>query len=412
MCRWFTFLFLVASSSDASEVHSFGTITNLTYHLEMKSFLLSVSNRLSSENPTFQSPLWSRSDSGQGFVDFDESYFMNYTNDHPIWIKLHGGVNENQFGNHLGEFMKDYACAEFIGAHLILLMPPHYAHREYPIFDQSLPKIIVHESPSTLQESLSRLKSGACGSFNHGWLTPPGPALDNSLKTKTLPHILHHSLSTAGIAALKGQQTFYQPSQSSKNSITINYTFPIVSDVALHYRCSDNINFPGMGLLPFPTIVSLIPTSARYIYIHTEGRSHVTVRSHESLCPTVMDHLLEAISNAFPEAYVVIRTSGIYETMFDFIASYKALICSSSTFCTHAAIGKLHGEVYLPRVWYAGQLTGGPNWHLIDQLPRTKWPDVMEERSIEVIVACLSNLTLYNDYEPDKRSLRHRRARH
>jgi hypothetical protein len=369
----------------------------------MKNFLFSVNRRIHADNPTFHHPLWARGDSGQSGRDYESTYFVNYTAGHPIWIKIHGGVNEVQFGNHLGEYMRDYACAEFIGAHLIFVMPPHYANGEYTLFDQSLPKIIVHEKPSSFEDSVTLYKSGVCGSFNHGWLGAPGPALENSLQTKLLPHIIHHSISVVGSAAIQDQQTFYQPHNTSKNAIRINFTFPIVSDVAIHYRCSNNINFPGMGLLPFPTIISLIPPSAQYIYIHTEGRTYVTVRSHESLCPVIIDHLIEAISDAFPNAYVVMQTTSIYRTMYDFVTSRLALICSSSTFCTHAAIGKLKGEVYLPKVWYQGLLSAGPNWHIIDQLPRTKWPDVMDANSIQDILQCLMNLTRYNDYVPDQR---------
>jgi len=211
--------------------------------------------------------------------------------------------------------------------------------------------------------------------------------------------IVHHAVTALGkhlieIGHFREDRSIMQTSAISPNKEYIGI-YPIVSNVSIHYRCSDNIKYGGYGLLPFPTILSLIPAHAKYIYVHTEG----THKEH--ICAHIILHLFQDIVASFPNAIVVVfGKENIYSTMYNFIETDMVLICSSSTFCLHAALGKRTGKVYIPPVWYDRKYNfANEDWHYLNFMTRTEWPDNIFDTTLgrTYVLDSLKNLTLYFD---------------
>ena len=96
-------------------------------------------------------------------------------------------------------------------------------------------------------------------------------------------------------------------------------TLPTVPNVAIHYRCSDNL-FGGMGLLSFGTIVSRIPTNSKHIYIYSEYGSRLDGTPLAKVNHKVLVDLLAVITAALIKAgnlrAVVVVKRGSYEVQF------------------------------------------------------------------------------------------------
>jgi len=106
-----------------------------------------------------------------------------------------------------------------------------------------------------------------------------------------------------------------------------------MTDVAIHYRCSDNL-FGGMGLLSFGTLLKLIPPEANTIYIFTEYGNRLTGTPLAKAATHILQRLYSILSAAYPRAIVVIKRGGNEATaVAQLTLARKLTICSPSTFC-------------------------------------------------------------------------------
>eukprot|EP01041_Mallomonas_annulata_P007236 gene7236-14765_t len=97
-----------------------------------------------------------------------------------------------------------------------------------------------------------------------------------------------------------------------------------VSEVAIHYRCGDNLNHGGYGLLPFSAFLNLVPISSKLIYILSESKH----RDSNSFCQHILDSLYDTMIKHFPTAIVaLIRGDNIIVDMMR-LASANITICS------------------------------------------------------------------------------------
>ena len=104
-------------------------------------------------------------------------------------------------------------------------------------------------------------------------------------------------------------------------------------DVAVHYRCSDNL-FGGMGLLSFGTLVDRIPVEAKTIYILTEYGKRLKNTPLAKAASHILHRLYSILTVAFPKAIVVIKRGGNEATALAQLTLAEQLtICSPSTFC-------------------------------------------------------------------------------
>ena len=371
---------------------SFDDVKDYEKHVQTKNRLLNIANKIRANKDTFR-----RTSSELGMMDYINQFYVNYTEGLPVMIKVIGWqISRNQFGNYFGMLLNDYACAYVSRAHMLLFIESADT-KNYVVHsvEAYLPVVVVHQNPADV--SIGKELAKTCGPYPFPWESG-GSVFFNEGAISTVRKIVNHAINSIGYEHHKNKTTIKKHKHDhihSHNAIEVNFTYPISGDVAIHYRCSDNVRFSGYGLLPFPTIISLIPPAAKYIYVHTEG-------THEGhLCHSVVKALFEDIEKAFPTAYVVLFVkNAIFETMYDFINTRLALICSSSTFCFHAALGKVQGDIYMPRTWYGGQSNFSyPSWHYIEQKSRSAWPDEIfnSTNNYSYFIKTLRNLTLYNN---------------
>ena len=378
-------------------IDSFGEITDSARHLQMKRRLLAIAENVRKNQDIFQD---FNLDYMSYYYRFPQEYvdnkYASYTEGLPIMIKvLESKIPRHRFGNLFGLLLNDYACAHALGAHMIVIIQSSSeTHYEVRSFEKYIPTIIVHQNPIDYNKSKTLIQK--CGPYPFPWEYDDAVILRQDI-ISNIRKIINYAVTNTALEHYHNQTIMKKHPHDhlhSNNTIQINHRYPTVGDVAIHYRCSDNMRNLVMGLLPFPTIISLIPSTAKYIYLHTEG----TNEDHP--CYEVIKTLFEDILKAFPTAYVIVLAKNpIFETMYDFMNCRMTLICSASTFCLHAAIGRIKGDIYFPRKMYGGNSTYNyPSWYYIEQLSRTEWPDgIFDDPSRKSeFVAILRNITLFN----------------
>jgi len=151
--------------------------------------------------------------------------------------------------------------------------------------------------------------------------------------------------------------------------------FPLVPDVAVHYRCGDNSRIAG--LLPFRAIAALIPnttdtessasTRRRNIYILTEAQSSKTNVLQHRRCTGILHDLHAYLVSFFPSYNILLlRGQPLYVDMAR-LTYAPITICSASTFCLWPAISS-NGTAHMPMsvVFKHGkQFDYGPNYKWI-----------------------------------------------
>ena len=338
-----------------------------------------------------------------GIIDFWSQSFANYTDGLPIYVKVvESHLPINRFGNYFGVVINDYACARVSKAHFILIrcQGSRFERRKVDVRESILwylPTLSIHPNPERNISNSIEISRKNCLGLPYPWQYG-GTALLTADSAKTARNIIHSSITS--LAEYLHQRGLLHDSRSILISNgkynDSNTTYPLVADVALHYRCSNNIDHPNYGLLPFPIVLSLIPSHTNVIHVHTEGSAG---SSGEHICSHIIRALYSDLTTAFPNATVtVFSKASIYATMLDFIYSKQALICSSSTFCFHVALGKKIGAVYVPPNWYNKTFNFGyDDWHYFNFSPRWRWPrDASNTTTDRVyILNALHNLTEY-----------------
>lgn len=326
-------------------------------------------------------------DFGRAYGSLKSNKYVNYTHDMPIMVlKLAG--QDYQFGNRFGSFLTDFACGIINGAHLVIIdATRHYEQRgdhQYRFgenFFNSIPHVYVNKHPATNRTSLINRYEATCISpsiFPWDFDYPfPVNKLVPLFKKIMLPS-LHNQLIHMGIGTvsktllihsshrvIKGtidehEYNNYQSSTNLPDLPDLNTTLtaeqiaqlPLYPDVVIHYRCSDNVAFDRMGLLPFRHIISHIPVNTKYIMILTEGTRQGTAAQFYKGCPAIVDALRSDVAAAFPTLEVVIRQGGHIFEVFALLIHSRIVICSSSSFCFYIATSNPHGHVYFPKRYF------------------------------------------------------------
>lgn len=132
--------------------------------------------------------------------------------------------------------------------------------------------------------------------------------------------------------------------------------------LAIHFRCSDNLAHPAMGLLPYSEYnrtLTLISTDSHFrlgtgqSFDHSAIRSVVIYtdthlyRSHGAICTRALAEV-EALISAHPRLksmdLIVHRTTTMKTFALMHLSRY--LLCSASTLCFFASVG--HDHAYIP----------------------------------------------------------------
>jgi hypothetical protein len=121
----------------------------------------------------------------------------------------------------------------------------------------------------------------------------------------------------------------------------------IAKDVAIHYRCGDNIHSSGMGLLRFAVIAERVPSSARLVYVMSEDHKRKTVSDEAFFCSFVLSSLFDYLVQTFPDKTIVmLRGAKLFDDMTR-MALAPVTIASMSSFSLFACITNKH-RVYYP----------------------------------------------------------------
>lgn len=128
------------------------------------------------------------------------------------------------------------------------------------------------------------------------------------------------------------------------------FLFVCVQDVAIHYRCGDNVHSTGMGLMRFSTIRALIAErdaeaaaaqhqeQHQYVYVLSEDGNRKTVRSEKSFCSLVLLALHRYLAESFPNKTIAtLRGARIFDDMTR-MALAATMIASCSSFSLYPAM--------------------------------------------------------------------------
>eukprot|EP01036_Dinobryon_divergens_P026667 gene26667-35343_t len=216
-------------------------------------------------------------------------------------------------------------------------------------FFSALPSIVLnsHQNIAGQRHDIKHRIESACPCHEFCWTKVDAPWLHHidwmmdAIRTGT----------TAFVSAY-GPQNLIPAVTKAKVSL------PAIPDVAIHYRCGDNLTafIHGYGVLPFAAILRLIPSSARFIYVFTNDN----VKHHH--CGSIMKRIVKYLSkhlkkknlsapdgSAATPVVVKLFRDGDPLVAFTRLLYANTLICSSSTFCFYAALANNGTAVHFPR---------------------------------------------------------------
>lgn len=149
---------------------------------------------------------------------------------------------------------------------------------------------------------------------------------------------------------------------------------PIVPDVAIQYRCGDNIGFNYMyGLLPFFAFPPRIPADARTIYVLSDHPSRSAGATYSSRCQTILQALFEYLRMHFPRATVVVKRGGDMFMDYARLTFSNVTVCSASTYCLWPALAH-DGVVHYPLTSLVGNADNMELAARMTTLPRSfRW---------------------------------------
>lgn len=307
----------------------------------------------------------------------------------------------HSLGNHLGRYLDALSCASLSGLHFITIkrtvidsLSLHHKvshsafvdkrskHDNIPFF-ASLPSIFPADNATmskTFDEGLIRqekeckCRSWCWGAGDAAWRRRI-PLIAMILRDAFYTHIKSfltysagavvetHTFSDEGLSKLSmNHSTVFDPScdlilrssDKAPTNETGTLSLPLFPDVAIHYRISDNFK---TGLLPYASVSSRIPPTAKYVYIFSESprRSKVYSNINHDDVVAILLGLMEHIRdnhNATTSSdltIVLLRSEDMLVSMAK-LAFTQTVICSSSTFClfaglSHARPAKPSGRV-------------------------------------------------------------------
>jgi hypothetical protein len=270
-------------------------------------------------------------------------------------------ITTHELGNRLGNYFQEVACAEASGIHFVAVHPQW----EYPnaltsnsshlqqlqnnvslsakIFFEGFPTILLHPTPLDMAHASHKIQHECkCTRYCWGHANAPWVNRTQNLR-KYIQQVVTHYQQHIDLTA----STTIDPTVDVTNAKDTDH-LPLIPDVAMQYRCGDNIAFNYMyGILPFTVVDHRIPSTAKYIYVLSDHPSRAVYSPYTSRCKLILEKLLEYLQERFPHAIIVIKRGG--DLFLDFVrfAKAKVTICSASTFCFWPALSN-DGDVFYP----------------------------------------------------------------
>lgn len=345
----------------------------------------------------------------KAMLKFTEREFLlqNMTTSHQTALIQSSCIGSDSFGNIITHYFESMLCSAKVGIPFISVAKvydPKKGHVLSP-FINALPSLVLpsmnrsatstqsqtplqldiasvnrpHENIVNKMKKVCRCPSGCHERVNALWM-----------RNLQVPRVLiRHSLDlyVKSFTAGKNKQEMGSTSTVlTKEDMTngkVGDMWPLVPDVAIHYRCGDNFVHP-YGFLPFAALdnsiknhFSLNSGSPKYIYVLADARGRKTSTPAKAKltqkCDSIFAALYEHLSKAYPQAFIVIRRGGdLYLDMYR-LSQAKVTICSVSTFCLWPAIANKN-HAYFPRspLIVAGNSNIDLGFHWIKEPPILK----------------------------------------
>jgi hypothetical protein len=302
-------------------------------------------------------------------------YWNDYVGGLPILVQMMS-YNTDRVGNHLGTYFNDIACAAQAGLHFIGVhyrYESHGVYHHYDAFWNALPTLIEHHSPVAYDNVVNSLyKECPCGGYcwdaGDPWVQQL-PLIRSIMTTGLHLHLASHDHHGVQVK-FRGMRHSKEKDMIYPEHLPESTYLPMFPDVAIHYRCSDNL-YGGMGLMSIGTLINHIPPESKYIYIFTESHARVLGSPLAHTGVAVLTKIMNDLKAFFPNAIIVIMRGGNEFTVWSQLAFANVTICSPSTFCLWPAVART-GLTYMPTTPYVAHNKNKPDqW--ADLGPNFRW---------------------------------------
>lgn len=268
-----------------------------------------------------------------------------------------------ELGNRLGNYFHEIACAEASGLHFITVHPQWditgavtsnstkvATESSRLAFLQALPDVIIH--PHAVDKITARNKlNHECKCNRYCWQHLHAPWVN---RTSSIRHYMKNALQAYyNVILPQNPTTSIDPDVDITNAKETS-SLPLIPDVAIQYRCGDNIAFSYLyGILPFTAFDQILANytkdnQIRYLYVLSDHPSRASHSPYTSRCKLILEKLLEYLSEKLPPTTtIVIKRGG--DLFLDMIrlSRAKLMICSASTYCFWPALAT-DGQAYFP----------------------------------------------------------------
>lgn len=288
-----------------------------------------------------------------------DTWKSDLSNDLPVLV-FPFCLESASLGNWLGNYFNEASCALLSGAHFIttkrLYRQP--SHADIPVnmlgnhipFYDAFPEVVINKNPLSPDVVKSNLQVNCkCGSYC--WSSPDSPW------TRNVPWIKKYIRSAIEVyldTVRANQSTHYLTTKLSNDTddlstLPLTEELPFIPDVAIHYRCGDNMIYGkfGYGILPYFAYLPFIPSSAKYIFVLSDHPRRFGVQGFTHQCNSILDGLFKYLKDKFPDKVIALKKGGDQFLDFARLAYANVTICSVSTFCLYPILGS-NGTVYFP----------------------------------------------------------------
>jgi hypothetical protein len=234
-------------------------------------------------------------------------------------------LQTKELGNRLGNFFTEVACAEASGLHFIgihkqfdlagsyhglsntsLSSAPDGGARQKLAFLNALPDVIVHPNPLD-RDTATREMLEHCKCTRYCWGDGKAPWVN---KTASVGKYIRTAVKAYMSVADTSLGTTLSPDTDFSNAKPGDH-LPVVPDVAIQYRCGDNIQFSYMyGILPFTAFATRIPKGMKYIYVLSDHPSRALHSPYSSRCKVILQALFDYLKVRNPESTIVVKRGG------------------------------------------------------------------------------------------------------
>lgn len=276
---------------------------------------------------------------------FHNNIFQMDSNNMPI-IYWRLDLSVGAIGNNFGTYFDAIGCAQVAGFHFIgVTGHPLRMEPDEPFFN-AVPFLIPHANP--VKDHETALKNIQAKCTCNRYCTRESQPWEEIIPL--IRHIfakgMYLHLSTRRHGLLPEERGMLLSPGVDIYSVDAHQFLPLIPDVAVHYRCSDN-TFGGMGLLSFKTVIDRIPSDAKYIYVFTEAIARVKGELMEPHVDVILSALKKDIETAIKGSIVVIKRGSHLFTTFAQLGFANVTICSPSTFCLYPAMARVK-TTYFP----------------------------------------------------------------